>query len=152
MIVAFFGHSQLLGVQGLENKISEISENEIKDEQVDFYLGEYGTFDYIAKISCKRYRQIHQNAKLFFVTPYLDDSYLRNRELILNDYDEIIYPDIEKTPKKYAISARNKWIVKKADLVVAFVDFSWGGAVKALEYAHKTKTRYINLGTYKIEC
>ena len=39
--------------------------------------------------------------------------------------------------KKYAISYRNNWIVKKADLVVCYITLSFGGAAKFVEKARK---------------
>ena len=60
-------------------------------------------------------------------------------------YDETVYPDIESVPKRYAISARNKWMVDASDVIVSYVDHDWGGASKTLEYAKKRKKRIISL-------
>ncbi len=151
MIIAFCGHSEIFGNEWLDDKISEILENEIKGEYVDFYLGGYGKFDFIAQKCCIQYQKAHTNSKLYFITPYPDDVYLKNRKLMLAKFDEIIYPHLEKTPKRYAIIERNKWIVKKADLLITYVNHPWGGAAKVLEYACKCQKRLINLGTYNIE-
>lgn len=148
MIVTFCGHSQIYYAEKLTCKILDILNAEIKDETVDFYLGGYGQFDNIAKKSCESFQMTHPNAKHYFVTPYIDNEYLSGRKNIIDTYDGSIYPDIENTPKRYAILQRNKWMVRQADLLIAFINYSWGGAVKTLEYAHKIKKRYINLGTY----
>lgn len=151
MIIAFCGHSENVSNCKLENRILELLELEAQDESVVFYLGGYGVFDSIAHSCCKKYQRIHTSAKLYFITPYIDKVYLKNREILIDDCDGTIYPEIENTPRRYAILARNKWIVEKADLIIAYVNHSWGGAAKTLNYANKTKTRYINLGTYQID-
>ena len=56
------------------------------------------------------------------ITPYMTVEYQRNPLAYQKDkYDAIIYPEIEGKPQKFAISYRNKWMVDKADCVVAYV-------------------------------
>ena len=44
-------------------------------------------------------------------------------------YEETILPDgIESVPPRFAISWRNKWMIKEADIVVCYITHSWGGA------------------------
>ena len=40
-------------------------------------------------------------------------------------------------------------MVEEADLVIAFVAYSWGGAAKTLEYAKRKKKTIINLALTK---
>lgn len=149
-IITFCGHSSVsFDVVEMENKIMSILEEELKGAPVQFYLGGYGQFDGFALRCCKKYKALHPEAKLIFITPYLDDDYLRNRDIFLKEYDEVIFPEIENVPKKYAISKRNQWMVQKADLLIAYIDHSWGGAVKTLEYAIRSKKRFVNLGKWE---
>ena len=60
-------------------------------------------------------------------------------------YDGCIYPPIENTPKKYSILKRNYWIIDNCDYLIFYVIHSFGGAVKALEYAKRKKVKFINL-------
>ncbi len=60
-------------------------------------------------------------------------------------YDEVIYPPIENTPKRFAISKRNEWMIKSADIVIAYVKTSYGGAYKSLQIAKRQKKRIINI-------
>ena len=62
-------------------------------------------------------------------------------------YDEIIIPDIGRPHPKVAITLRNQWMVDAADLVIAYVENSSGGAYKAMAYAEKTGKPVINLAT-----
>jgi len=148
MIVAFCGHSKDVP-KGIKEKILDVLKAEIKDESVEFYLGGYGEFDALAAESCIEYRKENNNAKLYFITPYNSESYLDNRSVMLSDFDGYIYPDIERVPKRYAIVARNEYMVEKADLVIAYVNSDKGGAAKTLKYACKLYKRYINLGSFE---
>lgn len=145
MIITFCGHSEIFGEEGLKEKLSATIEENARGE-VTFYLGGYGTFDGMALCACREYKAAHPSARIVFVTPYLDEEYLKNRDFRLRDYDEILFPEMEKTPLRYAIIKRNEWMVRQADLVIAFVDHSWGGAAKTLEYAVKHRIACVNLG------
>lgn len=49
-----------------------------------------------------------------------------------------IYPEgIEYIPPKYAVSYRNDWIVRQADMVVCYITHDFGGAAKFVEKARK---------------
>ena len=55
-------------------------------------------------------------------------------------YDNSLYPPLEDVPPRYAISRRNRWLVENSDIVVAYVQHSWGGAATTLSFAaHKGK-------------
>ena len=82
--------------------------------------------------------------ELLFITPYIDKNYSK-LELAKYYYDDIIFPPIENVPRKFAILKRNEWMVEEADLVIAYVKYSWGGAAKTLEYAKRKKVPIINI-------
>ncbi len=148
-IFTFCGHSSInFDVEEMESKILNLLESELNGTPVQFLLGGYGQFDGFALRCCKKYKTLHPEATLTFVTPYLDDDYLKNRDIFLKEYDDVIYPELEIVPKRYAISKRNQWMVQKADFLIAYVDHSWGGAVKTLEYAIRSKKNYVNLGKW----
>ena len=150
MIITFCGHSTLTDWETITQAVLDILKSETADkseEEIKFYLGGYGNFDSIADEACKRYNKINGNAKRIFITPYLDEVYLKYRSEI---YDETLYPEIENVPKRYAISKRNEWMINQADLVVAYVDYGWSNSSKNLLYAHSKLKSYINLGSYRI--
>ncbi|MCM1438620.1 MAG: hypothetical protein NC131_05345 [Roseburia sp.] len=148
MKITFCGHAEILERNEIAEKISHTFKTEISDERLEFYLGAYGEFDHIALKACVTYKSLHPLSKIYFITPYPEDKYLKSRNLNGKIFDGIIYPPIETVPKKYAIIERNKWMVNQADLVIAYVNHSWGGAAKTFDYAFKAKKRYVNLGTY----
>ena len=109
MTVTFCGHSQFTETPKDEEKILSILEEIIIDRDVEFYLGGYGSFDAFAKKCCSKYKENHPNARLIFVTPYMDDDYLKNRlDYSRNPYDGILYPSLEGKPPKFAVSYRSQ--------------------------------------------
>ena len=143
MIISFFGHSNFRCAEEYKKKIIDFLNFAIKDEPTQIYFGGYGDFDEFAYLCCKEYRKNHPNITLVFVTPYITVDYQKNHlRGIQTKYDEIIYPEIERVPLKYAISYRNRWMVDRSDAVAFGVSHKLGGAFKTYEYA-KSKGKYI---------
>ena len=147
MIIAFFGHSYLFYSRYIKDKVLELFESKIGDNAV-FYLSGYRNFDMLAKKCCLMYKQNHQSAKLYFITPFTDEKYLINRKYFMENIDDYIYPKIKRVPKCYAVSERNRWIVKNADLIIAYTPHNWGRAIKAVKYAEKLNKEIIYVGLH----
>ena len=109
----------------------------VGDEPVIFYLGNYGGFDNFSFSCCRQFKETHPNSTLIFVTPYRAPSYLEHHLPVGGGYDEILYPDIEDRPLKFAILYRNMYMVEKADVIIAHIERSCGGAYKTYKYAQK---------------
>ena len=140
MIVTFCGHSQFYETNKYVNQFLEILEQEIGDSETEMYLGGYGGFDSFCYACCKEYQKSHPSVRLIYVTPYLktDPIYEKN-------YDSVIYPGLEDKPQRFAISYRNKFMVDKADIVIAYINHNWGGAYNTYTYAKKKGKRVINI-------
>lgn len=147
MIVAFCGHANFYKSEKYEQKLLTFLKEKVGDQPADMYLGGYGGFDRFAYDCCKKYQETHPKISLIFITPYLTVEYQKNHlECLETMYDSIIYPEIEDKPLRFAISYRNKYMVEKADYVVACVSHDWGGAYTTYKHA-KRKGKYIfNLG------
>lgn len=146
MIITFCGHSKIARIEGLREKMFSAIEDAAKGDPVTFYLGGYGDFDGIAHDACLLYKAEHPASRLIFVTPYIDETYLKNRECSLRRYDEILYPEMERVPRRFSISKRNEWMVRHADYLIAFILHGWGGAAQTFRYAQTRKKPYVNLG------
>lgn len=145
MIITFFGHSNCLFNDDIKKQLKNILLDEIiKNPISKFYLGGYGDFDGLCLRTLKDLKADFPEIELIFITPYLDKSYSK-LEFAKYHYDDVIFPPIESVPRKFAILKRNEWMVEQADLVIAYVKYSWGGAAKALEYAKRKKKRIINV-------
>lgn len=148
MIITFIGHSRLILEKELSEKIRRTIRAEmLAEEKVSFYLGGYGIFDEHCASLCREIKKDLPSCEVVFVTPYITESAQeRMKSLVdMNLYDGTIYPPIEKTPLRFAISKRNEWMISEADLVIAYVSHSFGGAYKSLKYAERKKKRIINL-------
>ena len=133
MTVTFFGHSQIAGekIPFIENSLRNHIEVLICQGAEEFLLGGYGKFDYICAKILTEFKNKYSEINRVLVIPYLDRKY-DNRL-----YDSSWYPPLETVPKRFAISRRNEYMVNKADTVVCYIDHSWGGASKSVEYAKR---------------
>ena len=149
MIITFCGHSDFLFSDEEKEKLKQILINEItKNPTCKFYLGGYGNFDGLCLRTLKELKNDFPEIELIFITPYLDKNYSK-LEFAKYHYDDVIFPPLESVPRKFAILKRNEWMVEETDLVIAYVMYSWGGAVKTLEYAKRKKKTIINLACTK---
>lgn len=152
MIITFCGHSTYSGSANDEEKLIKLFDEISNGEDITFYFGGYGGFDAFCKQCATKYKQLHPNTKLLFITPYLGKWLDNRKEHLQIEYDEIVYPEIESVPPKFAISKRNEWMVQQSDHVIGYVKTHFGGAYNTLLYAHKHKKTYTNIyqGNYKL--
>ena len=145
MIITFCGHSNYLLSDEEKEKLKQLLVKEIrKNPTCKFYLGGYGDFDSLCLRTLRELKKEFQDIELIFITPYLDKNYSK-LEFAKYHYDDVIFPPLESVPRKFAILKRNEWMVDSADLVIAYVKYSWGGAAKTLEYAKRKKVPMINI-------
>lgn len=146
MIVTFCGHSEFNRTEEYEQILLDILERKIGDSPANFYLGGYGDFDNFAYDCCKKYKATHPCVSLIFITPYMTIEYQNNHLKYQRErYDEIIYPEIEDKPLKFAISYRNKWMVDQSDYIICGICHNWGGAYKTYQYARSKKKSIYNI-------
>ena len=144
MIVTFCGHSDFEKNDNFESMVLKILEENTKNKNVEFYLGGYGAFDSFAYDCCKKFQKLHPNSTLIYISPYLTVKHQINELNYQNQlYDESIYPELENISPRLAILYRNKYMVDKADFIIAYIKRDWGGAFKTYRYAQqKHKTIY----------
>ena len=145
MTITFCGHSNCLFSDEEKEKLKQLLIKETrKNPTCKFYLGGYGDFDSLCLRTLRELKKEFQDIELIFITPYLDKNYSK-LEFAKYHYDDIIFPPLESVPRKFAILKRNEWMVDSADLVIAYVKYSWGGAAKTLEYAKRKKVPIVNV-------
>lgn len=148
---SFFGHRDFIDNKQLENKIKNQIIYCVENLKIyNFYLGGYGGFD----VCCAKYvndlKKIYPQIKSHLVLAYLNNKFDTYDKMYINNmFDETIYPPLENTLLRFAISKRNQWIVDNSNYIIFYINHSWGGAYKSFEYANKKHKHYINLGTYK---
>ena len=145
MTITFCGHSNCLFSDEEKEELKQLLIKEIrKNPTCKFYLGRYGDFDSLCLRTLRELKKEFQDIELIFITPYIDKNYSK-LEFAKYHYDDVIFPPLESAPRKFAILKRNEWMVEEADLVIAYVMYSWGGAAKTLEYAKRKKKTILNL-------
>jgi uncharacterized phage-like protein YoqJ len=137
MVVTFCGHSDVYQPDVVKSWLRVVVSHLIEAGAETFYLGGYGSFDSLAATVVKETKALHPEIESVLVIPYLDKEWDHDR------YDSSIYPGLENVPPRFAISKRNQWMVSEADVVVAYVTHSWGGASKTLAYARRKKKEII---------
>ena len=145
MTITFCGHSNCLFSDEEKEKLKQLLIKETrKNPTCKFYLGGYGDFDSLCLRTLRELKTDFPDIELLFITPYIDKNYSK-LEFSKYYYDDVIFPPLESVPRKFAILKRNEWMVDSADLVIAYVKYSWGGASKTLEYAKRKKKKIINI-------
>jgi uncharacterized phage-like protein YoqJ len=148
MIIAFIGHSYVpFGNDVKESVKEQIRKNTPEAEKLTCYVGGYGDFDRICANACRELKEELSDIEIVYVTPYISLSEQKkiNEMQKMKICDASIYPPIESVPKRYAIVKRNQWMVTNADLVIAYVNRSWGGAYKSLQVAKSKGKRVISI-------
>ena len=141
MVVTFCGHREVQEPEKVQKWLYEAVAGLIREGADCFYLGGYGHFDTMAADVIRELKQECSHIRSVLVLPYLD------REYDTSAYDESIYPPLENVPRRYAISKRNEYMVDAADIVVAYVVYSFGGASNTLRYAERKQKRIIRFNS-----
>ena len=137
MKITFCGHKEVPDREAVEVWLRSVCLELIAEGADEFYLGGYGSFDYMCASVLRELKKEHNQIKLILVLPYL------NSNILTDGYDETLYPPLENVPLRFAISRRNEWMVCESDVVVAYVTHGWGGAAKTLEHARRKKKNII---------
>ncbi len=148
MQVTFFGHWDTpRDIRPLlEETIIDLIEN--YDANI-FYVGNQGAFDGLVLNVLRCLKLDYPHIVYAVVLPYCpikkdewtDENYYRN---------EAIFPEgLEKTPPRFAILKRNRWMIDNSDTVVTYVTRIIGGAAQAKEIAERKGKRIINLPDLK---
>ena len=106
-----------------------------------FYVGNQGSFDRMAKSVLQTLQKKYPHIVYYVVLAYFPS----NKEKM--DDTETIYPDgLETVPRRFAISHRNRWMLRQTDYVVGYIIHSWGGAAQFFVQAKRQGKQVINLG------
>ncbi len=138
MNVTFCGHRDIYNLNEVEIWLNKILKELIISGEINFYLGGYGDFDRLCKKVLLKYKKEYPYIRIFLIVPYL------NHNMQTKDFDEVIYPALENTPRKFAISKRNEYMINKSDIVVCYIKNSFGGAYKSFLFASRKKKIIIN--------
>ena len=142
MVCSLFGHKD--APQSLYPKIKEYIEGLITEQNINsFMVGNQGGFDSMALKALRELKPMYTHICYNVVLAYLP---VQKQEYELYDPAETFLPEgIETVPKRFAISWRNKWMVRESDVILCYITHSWGGAAQFVEYAKHKGKKIINL-------
>ena len=145
-VCTFFGHHDCPG--SVREKLYEIISDLIENRGVSmFYVGNHGAFDAIVRSVLRDLQRKYPQIQYTVVLAYLPG---KKSEFSYDDYSDTMLPEgIEAVPRRFAISWRNKWMLRQAEYVVTYITHPWGGAAQFAEIAERQKKNVINLLTNK---
>ena len=138
----FFGHRDC--PPSIKPKLRAVLVDLIESQSVDmFYVGNQGTFDRLVRSVLRElvqeYPQIHYAVVLYRMPGKQNEDHPE-------DLSDTMLPEgIEEVSPRFAISWRNKWMLRQSDFVVTYITHAWGGAAQYAEMAKRQKKTVINL-------
>jgi uncharacterized phage-like protein YoqJ len=139
-VCTFFGHRDC--PEAIRPKLRETLIELIEHDGVDlFYVGNQGAFDAVVRSVLRELTPKYPHISYSVVLAYMPTK--RNE---YDDYSDTMLPEgIETVPKRFAISWRNKWMLRQSDYVVTYITHSWGGAAQFAELAERKGRKVINI-------
>lgn len=106
-----------------------------------YIVGYHGNFDIAATTAVLEAKKQYKEIKLILLSPYHPETVQIYDPDI---YDEMIYPPLEHTPNKFAITNANKFMVNNSSHIICYTDQT-GNSGKLLKIASKRNISVINL-------
>ena len=147
---ALTGHRNITAAleRGLESRLLDLIE-ELAQEGIEvFYTGGARGFDALAALCVLRVRS-RLGVRLCVCVPF--EKHDRRYEgadkdlyhTILNDADEVVY--VSESYGKNVYHKRNRYMVDRSEVCVAFLESDSGGTAYTVAYAERKGKRIINL-------
>ena len=88
----------------------------------------------------KEIKEQHPQIEYTVVLAYVNDLYRYNKD------DNVLLPEeIDNVPNRFAIPARNNWMIDKSRYVICYINKNYGGAYKSVNRAKSAGKTIINL-------
>jgi hypothetical protein len=108
----------------------------------EFYVGREGAFDAAVYEILKEVAGIYPHIRYTVVLAYMPSK----QGSFAGDCPDTLLPQgIENVHPRFAIAWRNRWMLGKADYVVAYIIYSWGGAAEFARMAVRQKKKVIHI-------
>ena len=128
-VCCIFGHRDFMGSEKVEELFKNEIRNCLKMKIFEFYIGDNGNFDMFATGILVTMKKQFPQIKIYLVLSYLKDVNSDIKEYRKENFDEVLYPPLEKVPFKYSIIKRNYWMIDNSDYIIFYVKYL-GGAKK----------------------
>lgn len=109
----------------------------------EFLVGNQGAFDRMAFSVLKVLHKMYPHIHYVRVLAYRPDNSAINRDIA---WQESYFPEeLATVHPRYAISHRNRWMVRNSDCIVAYITHKFGGAYQFVEQGRRQGKEIINL-------
>ncbi len=145
---AVFGHSEIIETVSLREETKRTLEDLVKQGYCYFYFGGFSMFDEMCREIVGELRVQYPQVMRIYCAP--DRRYLRINKrpswLKKEDYEEIIYIELEFDWWYNRLYYRNCAMVDRSDVVLIYVEERENsGAYKIYKYALRKKKKIINM-------
>lgn len=138
-VCTFFGHRDCPA--SIRSSLRAVLIHLIETEGVtSFFVGNQGAFDAAVQSVLRDLQSNYPAITCTVVFAYMP------RQPEPYGLATLLPEGIEKVPKRFAISWRNRWMLDHADYVVTYVTHAWGGAAQFAVRARKQGKRVYPLG------
>lgn len=139
MTVTFFGHKDT--PKEIEPTLRATLVDLIENQGASvFYVGNNGNFDTMVR------HQLENLSQTYPITYNVVLAYLPVKKSEYDDFTNTLLPEgIETVPNRFAISYRNKWMIRQSDVVVTYVTHTYGGAAQFKAMAERQGKTVIEL-------
>ncbi len=112
-----------------------------------FYVGHSGCFDKIAKWGVLKAKEEYPHIKIFLILSYIPD---KGEDFTFENFDGILYTGGLSYEVNYHKRVEtNKWMVDKSEVIIAFIEKTYGTEYMTMQYGKNKKKQVINLGVKK---
>lgn len=146
-VCTFAGHRKIFGCS--QQQVIEALETLLEIEQdMICYVGGKGEFDTLcaSAVHTLKHRHPDKTIRLILVLPYMEQRLNTDKEYYESSFDEILIPsELAAIHYKQAITACNRWMIDRADCLIAMVWRDHGGAYQTLQYAQRRNIQILRL-------
>jgi len=138
----FFGHRDC--PVSIKSKLRTVLIDLIENHMVDmFYIGQQGAFDSMVRSILKELVSVYPHIHYAVVLERIPS---KRDEFDTRDYTDTILPEgIEEIHPRFAISWRNRWMLKQSDYVVTYITRNQGGAAQFAQMAARQKKTIVKI-------
>lgn len=141
MTCSFFGHRYIdeAIAAPLKNALTNLIANNVDT----FLVGHQGDFDRLVLRTLRQLKKEFPQIRYRVVLAYLPAApaaYCAYTE------EETVFPEgLETVPPRYAISWRNRWMIRQSDVVVTYITHSQDSAAQFAKLAKRMNKQVINI-------
>ena len=135
----FFGHRDVQ--ETVRHKIKKTILMLLATKQIScFYVGNNGRFDYWVQMVLRELGREGIDVPYFIVLSHIDERALSQEQ------EHTLFPEeLATSLARFAINRRNEWLIRHADMAVAYVMFEASNSQKLLQKAQRKGLSIINL-------